>query len=117
MNLYPRHYDDDAVSTCGDCHARFKAGDLDPIKDPSQRLSSGDPLPAGECLRCGSLSYVGNPEHDDKMLKFAVDVLNILDNQKDWSASTLDYIADSARDFGLAKDDGEGFFKKLEEVA
>jgi len=116
MNLYPQHYDDDAVATCGDCHARFKAGELDPIKDPSERLNSGDPLPAGECLRCGSLSYVGNPNRDDRMHKFAVDVLGLLQDQKDWSAETLDYVRDAAFDLKLARSDSEGFFQKLEEL-
>ena len=58
MNLYPQHYDEKAVTTCGDCGAKSTAEELDPIQDPSQRLCSGDPLPAGECLICGSLSYV-----------------------------------------------------------
>ena len=115
MNLYPQHYDDDAVATCGDCNSRFKAGELDPIKDPSQRLNSGDPLPAGECLRCGSLAYVGNHQRDDRLMKFANDVLLLLEGDRDWSPTTLDAIADSARDFDLATD-SEGFFKMLREV-
>lgn len=115
MNLYPQHYDEAAVTTCGDCQHKSTAVQLDPIRDPSQRLNSGDPLPAGECLRCGALSYVGNPGRDDRLQKFALDVLAILEGDKDWSPSTLDYIGDSARDFNLATDDRHGNFLRSNE--
>lgn len=112
MNLYPQHYDDAAPTTCGDCQHKSTAGQLDPIKDPSERLSSGDPLPAGECLRCGSLSYVGNPARDDRLQKFALDVLAVLEGDEDWSSDTLDYIGNSAQQFELAEDDRHGKFMR-----
>ena len=71
MNLYPQHYDEKAVTTCGDCQAKSTAEELDPIRDPSERLCSGDPLPAGECLECGSLSYVA-PRKESGMYRVAV---------------------------------------------
>lgn len=110
MNLYPQHNNEDAPTICGDCQHKATAVELDPIKDPSERLSSGDPLPAGECLRCGSLSYVGNPDRDDRLQKFALDVLAVLEGDKDWGPSTLGHISDSAYDFKLAEDDRHGNF-------
>jgi hypothetical protein len=110
MNLYPQHYDDAAPTTCGDCGHKATARELDPIKDPSDRLSSGDPLPAGECLRCGSLAYVGNHMRDDRLQKFALDVLALLEGDEDWSPSTMDAIGDSARDYELAEEDRHGKF-------
>lgn len=71
MNLYPQHYDHEAVTTCGCCGAKSTAEELDPIRDPSQRLCSGDPLPAGECLECGSLSYVA-PRKDHQIYRIKV---------------------------------------------
>lgn len=58
IKLYPQHYDPDADATCGDCGDTCRAIECGPIRDPSERLCSGDPLPAGECPNCGSLAYV-----------------------------------------------------------
>lgn len=54
----PNHYDPLAPVTCDNCGHQQVAETLNPIADPGLRLSSGDPLPAGECTACGSLSYV-----------------------------------------------------------
>ena len=53
----PNHYNADAICECDNCGHKCRAGNLNPIKDPGQRLCTGDALPAGECIQCGSLSY------------------------------------------------------------
>jgi len=58
IELTPLLYNADETATCGDCQAQCRAGDLNAIRDPHERLTAGDPLPAGECVICGSLSYV-----------------------------------------------------------
>lgn len=64
IRLYPQHYNADATATCGDCRHECRAGNCEPIRDPSERLCSGDPLPAGECPECGALSYVPDREEE-----------------------------------------------------
>ena len=66
--FYPLHYNSDVIARCGDCGYTERAGDCEAIKDPGERLSTGDPLPAGECSECGSLSYV-----EDRQAKPAYD--------------------------------------------
>jgi len=57
IEFTPTHYDHLAIVTCDDCGHVCKAEECGPIKDPGQRLCTGDPCPAGECPECGSLSY------------------------------------------------------------
>jgi hypothetical protein len=40
-------------------------------------------------------------------------VLEVLESQQDWSAATLDEIAEFAQRLGLARSDGRGMFKRL----
>lgn len=59
MNAFtPNFHNSEAIATCADCGHTERAGNCGPINDPQQRLTAGDPLPAGECTECGSLSYV-----------------------------------------------------------
>jgi len=58
MEFTPLHYNADINAACGNCGHTERAGNCNPIKDPGERLSTGDPLPAGECTECGALSYV-----------------------------------------------------------
>lgn len=58
IEFTPNHYDHKALATCDDCGHICKAEECGPIKDPGERLCTGDPCPAGECPKCGSLSYV-----------------------------------------------------------
>ena len=48
------------------------------------------------------------------LVEFARDVLGILDGDRGWSPSTLDYIQDSAYDHGLGTTDNEGFFRRTD---
>lgn len=43
--------------------------------------------------------------------RFAKEVLEILESDKDWSADTIDAIARAAHNLDLTQDDPEGHFK------
>ena len=49
---------DDPPVTCANCDWTGKRADLHAIRDLGQRVSAGEPMPAGECPRCGSLSPI-----------------------------------------------------------
>lgn len=57
IEFTPIHRHPDALAKCDDCGHVCRCGDLNPIKDPGERLDDGSPLPSGECPKCGSLSY------------------------------------------------------------
>lgn len=40
---------------CQNCDWTGEEADCDPINDLQQRVAPGEPMPAGECPRCGSL--------------------------------------------------------------
>ena len=40
-------------------------------------------------------------------------VLEVLESQQDWSAATLDEIAEFAQRLGLARSDGRGMFRRI----
>jgi hypothetical protein len=40
-------------------------------------------------------------------------VLEVLESQQDWSAATLDEIAEFAQRLGLARSDGRGTFRRI----
>lgn len=46
----------------------------------------------------------------DKLLRFAKDVLLILERDKEWNADTLQSIADNAELYGLSATDAGHFF-------
>lgn len=62
VGLIPQFYDHKAPTTCGCCEHECVADELNPIEDPGLRLCAGDPLPAGQCIKCGSLSYIDEKE-------------------------------------------------------
>lgn len=42
---------------CQNCEAKWTEDQLKEIKDIEQRVSPGEPMPAGECPTCGSLCH------------------------------------------------------------
>ena len=49
---------DDPPVACANCDWTGQRADLHAIRDLGQRVSAGEPMPAGECPRCGSLSHI-----------------------------------------------------------
>jgi hypothetical protein len=49
---------DDPPVASANCDWTGKRADLHAIRDLGQRVSAGEPMPAGECPRCGSLSPI-----------------------------------------------------------
>lgn len=47
----------DPLCRCDNCDVQFPESELDPIQDLEQRLEPGGVVPAGQCPRCGALSY------------------------------------------------------------
>jgi hypothetical protein len=43
---------------CQNCEWRGEAGSLLDIKDLEQRVAPGEPMPAGECPKCGCLCHL-----------------------------------------------------------
>jgi hypothetical protein len=43
------------MSRCQNCGRLWGEGDMEPIKDISQRVAPGEPTPSGECPYCGAL--------------------------------------------------------------
>lgn len=56
--LEPELRNPEVAATCANCGHSERAGNCEPIARPELRLTAGDPLPAGECTVCGSLSYI-----------------------------------------------------------
>lgn len=50
---------------------------------------------------------------DGPLATFARRALNLMEEDKEWSADTLDAIAQAAQNFGVAKDDAEGCFEVI----
>ncbi len=69
----PNHYNADADATCDNCGHVERAGNCNPIVDPGQRLCTGDPCPAGECTKCGSLSYGGGRTKKPRVVQAFID--------------------------------------------
>jgi hypothetical protein len=51
------HSDDPPVA-CANCCWTGKRADLHAIQHLGERVSAGEPMPAGECPKCGSLSHI-----------------------------------------------------------
>lgn len=47
------------------------------------------------------------------LVSFAVDVLSMMENEKEWSADILDTIAETAQDLELARLGADGHFESL----
>ena len=65
----PRIHEHDLTRTCR-CSVCTWEGDIDdtlPIDNFSSRICSGEEVPVGECMRCGSLAYFKHraEERDD----------------------------------------------------
>jgi hypothetical protein len=54
----------DGEATCDNCRHQCAVVDLDCIDDLYERIDAGSFVPAGQCPKCGSLSYVA--EKSDK---------------------------------------------------
>jgi hypothetical protein len=50
--------DDQTPVECGDCDWTGSACDLDGISDYEQRVSPGEPTPAGQCPKCAALAHI-----------------------------------------------------------
>jgi hypothetical protein len=50
------------TAECQDCEWFGPVDDLNPIKDIGQRVAPGEPMPAGECPRCGALAHTMEEE-------------------------------------------------------
>ena len=49
---------DGGAHICGNCEERFPSQDaLDPIDDLFERVAAGDPMPSGQCPKCGALCH------------------------------------------------------------
>ena len=53
-----KHWDDNAIAVCDNCHLYCGVSELDQIDDLEQRLDAGGGVPAGQCPSCGALSYL-----------------------------------------------------------
>lgn len=42
---------------CQNCRKKWKESELKPVRDVSQRVTAGEPFPAGECPECGALCH------------------------------------------------------------
>jgi hypothetical protein len=42
---------------CQNCQWEGRENWMNPIKDLHQRVAPGEPMPAGECPKCGALCY------------------------------------------------------------
>jgi len=79
---------------CANCGKRERADKLNPVEDPFQRMEPGDTVPAGECTKCGCLSYVDeDPEwlvvyhyegHSPDFLRYASKQMRSEDVIKRW---------------------------------
>lgn len=49
---------DDPPVACAHCDWTGKTADLHAIRHLGERVSAGEPMPAGECPKCGSLSHI-----------------------------------------------------------
>ncbi len=52
------HLDPDTPCACDNCEWRGPIDETNQIRDPSQRLSVGEPVPAGECPECGACAHI-----------------------------------------------------------
>lgn len=53
------------IAACQNCDWRGPRADLNPIQHIHQRVAPGEPMPAGECPRCGCLAHIKrSPDHD-----------------------------------------------------
>lgn len=59
----------------------------------------------------GKLSTMTKEKHAKYLQMFAARVLEILENEKEWSADTTDEISYVAMDLGLADTDEKGAFR------
>ena len=59
----------------------------------------------------GKLSTMSKEKHAKYLQMFAARVLEILENEKEWSADTTDEISYMAMDLGLADTDEKGAFR------
>lgn len=59
----------------------------------------------------GKLSTMTKEKHAHRLQMFAAGVLQILENEKEWSADTTDEISYMAMDLGLADTDENGEFR------
>lgn len=67
----PKKNNDDQMTECDDCGKRCrmsKIRELWSIHHLSERISPGGEIPAGECLRCGALTYLVKPKNKLKVL-------------------------------------------------
>jgi hypothetical protein len=54
----PVVYGDGNVHICQNCEGRFPSQDaLDPIHDLFERVAAGEPMPSGQCPKCGALCH------------------------------------------------------------
>lgn len=53
-----QHVQDDAQVACQNCEWTGEADELLDIADFGQRVSPGEPCPAGECPECGALAHL-----------------------------------------------------------
>lgn len=60
--------DDDEAGKyeCQNCGIRLDEDELNPVKDISERVAPGEPIPAGECPDCGALCQDTNHVCDDE---------------------------------------------------
>lgn len=65
----PQYYDLDAIVRCDDCDYTCYAHETGPILEPEERLAAGDPLPAGECPKCGCLAYLDEDDTSEESKK------------------------------------------------
>lgn len=55
-------------------------------------------------------------ELEDRILKYGLRVLYILENSRNWNGNTLDMVGLEAQNLSLAEDDDDGFFQRTPEV-
>lgn len=112
---------------CDNCDWTGPDDDLNDVKDLLERVDPGGEMPAGECPQCGDLAYLDTPREGGvplpasplpppaarhaALLRFAELTLDRL-TEPDWSADTVQAIADVAKTLGLATANADGCFAR-----
>lgn len=88
---------------CANCDERFPEGaEFDPVSDILERVEAGEPMPAGECPKCGCLVH---PADGDDLP--ADDREAVLVAAKRWVSEVDELDLDSAH---VVKESGDGFW-------